>query len=569
MNAAIDFPWLALLAVLTGPAIGGLYLWHHRRRLRRLGELGGDAAIERLTPAVARQRPVRTLTRVGAAASLAVIALAGPRWGDGTVVGRQRGVDVVIAMDASVSMQAEDERPSRLERMRQEVRRYRAAAPGDRNALIAFAGRSYVLAPLTLDNGAIELFLDNFDPSIVGFAGTALAPTITQGTELLKAASGSASRVLLILSDGEAFDDHDAAIAAAQEAKAAGISIVAVGFGTEDGGTIPVFENGEMRELRDDAGEVVTTRYDPTLLKRVADAAGGEFIGAGESDRAGRIQRALSRLDAEQRNVEENLSRPLRLGWFLIPAILLLLVDAWRADGGEAARLRRWLRWAVPVFALTILPTTPGAVAAVAAPVLLVPRAAAAQSPVKLHEQGRYTEAAAKWRRAIEQGDKRMVTLYDLGTALLNADSLNTAEDALDRAQATPETAVRRRALFNLGLTRLKRAMRPDNPERARAAEGALAAYRQLLMETPGDDDARWNYEIALKIKQSGSGGGSREQPRQQPQESQQASPQENQPMSRQQAEQLLAAASRDERDTQARKQANTRMQRPPGGKAW
>ena len=97
------------------------------------------------------------------------------------------------AIDASLSMMAPDERPSRLERVKQEVRRLRAMSQADRVALIAFAGRSYILTPLTGDDGAIELFLDNLDPSVVGQAGSSLARALRQGTELLLASDGSAA----------------------------------------------------------------------------------------------------------------------------------------------------------------------------------------------------------------------------------------------------------------------------------------------------------------------------------------------------------------------------------------
>ena len=103
-------------------------------------------------------------------------------------------------------------------------------------------------------------------------------------------------------------------------------------------------------------------------------------------------------------------------------------------------------------------------------------------------------------------------------------------------------------------------------------AEGALAAYRSLLLETPEDADARWNYELALRLKKrNGAGGGQRDNPQSTPQQQRQSRQQQDdqKQMSRQQAEQLLAAAQRDERDTQARKQAGMRQQRPPGGKEW
>lgn len=553
MRAFVDLPMVAWAALAAPLLTAAAFAWQHRRRLRRIAALGVEAAIARLAPAGVRRAPVARGARIAAALGLATLGFAGPRWGEGTTIVRQRGLDVAIAMDASLSMLAEDERPNRLQRMRQEVRRYRASSPGDRNALIAFAGRSYILTPLTTDDGAIELFLDNFDPNIVGMAGTALAPTIVQGTDLLRAATGSASRVLVILSDGEAFDDHNAAVAAAREARRAGISIITVGFGTESGTTIPVMEGRIVVLKRDQDGEVVVTRYDPTLLRAVAEAAGGEFIAASDGDRGGRITRALARLDAEQRSIEEGLSRPLRLAWCLLPALFLLLLDAWRADGGSWNRIRRVLRL-----------TTPALVALAGSAAI-----AEAQAPSVLYEQGRYTEAAARWRQAIIGGDQRLATLYNLGTALLAADSLGTADEALERAAATPETRVRRLALFNLGLARLRKAMRPDEPDRPRAAEGALAAYRALLLEQPADADARWNYEIALRVRREAGGGGSREDRQSPPQQAQPQPREDERRMSRQQADQLLAAAARDERETQARKQAGTRAQRPPGGKEW
>ena len=153
---------------------------------------------------------------------------------------RGAGVALVLALDASLSMTATDERPSRLERMKQEVRRFRAQSGGDRIALLAFAGRSYILTPLTVDDGALELFLDNLDPSIVGQAGSSLARTITQGVDLLQATQGSGDRALILMSDGEAFEPEAEVAAAARRAGEVGIPIIAVGFGTEQGSTIPL-----------------------------------------------------------------------------------------------------------------------------------------------------------------------------------------------------------------------------------------------------------------------------------------------------------------------------------------
>ncbi|MFI5310276.1 MAG: VWA domain-containing protein [Gemmatimonadales bacterium] len=556
MSPRFDLPWIMVAAALL-PLLAAFTYWRwHRRRLVRLARLGPAVAIARLAPPGVRRAPVARAVRVSAALFLGALAFAGPRWGTGITVVRTEGIDVVLAMDASLSMLAEDERPSRLERMKQEIRRFRAASPGDRVALLAFAGRSYILSPLTSDDGAIELFLDNLDPSMVGEAGTALAPTITQGVDLLRAARGAAGRALVVLSDGEAFDDRAASLAAARAARDAEIEVVTVGFGTEAGTTIPVREGAGVVAKRDADGQMVITRYDPALLRDIAAAGHGEFIAASESERGVRIRQALMRLDQQQRDVAEGLSRPLRLAWFLLPAFLLLMTDAWRTDGGSARRLLHALRLAAPVLLVAVLPA-------------MVPAQSTASDPIAAFRSGGALQAARLWRQQITRGDKRPVTLFNYGTAMLAADSLDAAAEALERATLSPESDVRQRALYNLGLTQLRRGLRGEGGDR-HPLEAAIAAYRALLLQRPDDAEAKWNYELALKMQQQSGGAGGRDDqqnPRQQQQ--QRPQPDEGRAMSRQQAEQLLASAARDEKETQANRQRGTRQEKPPGKKDW
>ncbi|MBL8982611.1 MAG: VWA domain-containing protein, partial [Gemmatimonadetes bacterium] len=176
----VDSPLLLLVALLTVVGVVSLVVAGHRQLGRRLVRLAQAHLIERLAPDVERQSAWR-VTRLALVGVFAGIAFAGPRWGEEAQAVRGEGVDVVLALDASLSMLATDEAPNRLSRLKQEVRRYRDLARGDRVALLAFAGRSYILTPLTVDDGAIELFLDNLDPSIVGQAGSSLARTIAQG----------------------------------------------------------------------------------------------------------------------------------------------------------------------------------------------------------------------------------------------------------------------------------------------------------------------------------------------------------------------------------------------------
>ena len=336
-----QFQWaLAVTAVVTALTAWQL-IYSGRRRDARLARLGTPEMIARLAPgALLRQSRLRIVSCT-LAVLLAGLAFSGPRWGFERTVVRQSGIDLVLALDASASMLATDESPSRLEAMKQEVRRLRASGRGNRVALIAFAGRSYVLTPMTIDDGGLDLFLDNLDPTVVGQAGSSLAPPLRQATALLSLSKSPADKAVVLMSDGEGFEDASDVVDAAEKARDAGIAVITVGFGTRRGSTIPVREDGRMVLKRDDAGAVVTTRYEPALLEEAARAARGVFIPPGAGDRVAAMVQALAQLKAEQRSVEnrENLAHRYQL--FLLPAFLLLMLDALApAPPPRAARAR-------------------------------------------------------------------------------------------------------------------------------------------------------------------------------------------------------------------------------------
>lgn len=562
MTRLFDHAWMLPGALLLAVVAVLLIRAGAARRLARLARYGTEAAIARLAPSDAAAPPRARAWRLGLAALFLGIAVAGPRWGRSEQTLEVEGVDVAIAMDLSLSMLAADERPSRLERMKQEVRRLRASSPGDRFALIGFAGRSYILSPLTSDDGAIDLFLDNLSPSIVGQAGSAMAPPLRQGIDLLLASRGDADRALVVMSDGEAFDDHAEALELAGEAREAGIHLVTVGFGTPGGSAIPIAGPTGPSTKRDENGGVVITRYDATLLAALAEAGRGEFIPAEATDKGNRIRRVLSGLEASTREESLRLSRPLRFHWFALVAFALLLLDAFFADGG---RWPRWLRLRRPGAAPTL-----GALIAIGA----IAQPAVAQSPslkdaLAAQRDGRTADAVRQYRGVIAGGDRRPLVLYNLGTALLAADSLDGAVDALERSLFTTDAELRTRARYNLGLAYLRRGLRLDGDARNAALSNARRAFRTVLLEKPGDADAQWNYELALRAPSGGGGGGGGSgPPRQQGGSTPPHQPSQG-PMSRQQAEALLDAAAREERETQARRQRGNTPTRSAGQRDW
>ncbi|HZI30484.1 MAG TPA: VWA domain-containing protein [Gemmatimonadaceae bacterium] len=557
MMQVFDWPWMAVVSVVAAIAMAWLVRSSFKRRIMRVSRLGTRQLVMRLVPEVTLRLPRGRSLRLGLAALLAAIALAGPRWGEEATVLRGEGIDVVLALDASLSMLATDERPSRLERLKQEVRRLRAASKGDRFALLAFAGRSYILSPLTVDDGALDLFLDNLDPSIVGQAGSAISRAISQGTELLQASRSAGDRALVVMSDGEAFESSQEIVLAAERAAKAGIAVVTVGFGTTEGSTIPIRNGDRVDVKRDENNEIVVTKYVPETLRAAADAAQGTFIDAAETDKATRIRRALQTLRTTARQVESGRSGTPRFQLFLLPALLLII-----ADTLGSVRRRR-----VAASARTVPAAAAGLV--MLANGCALPGAQATRAADQF-AGGQYARAAASYRDAISDGDERVEMLYNLGTALVAADSLDRSLEPLERATLSEKDELRYRALFNLGLAQLEigRAGARNADSTRRALATAVELYKRVLLMRPGDGDAQWNYELALtELDRQSSGGSSQQQNNPDPQ------PQQGDPpppsLGRDQAEQLLSSAARDEQAVQGRKQRESRPTTPRRGKDW
>lgn len=554
-----DLPWLLALAVALPAALAWLLFSADRRRRARLEQLGDLEVVRRLLPPAAT-RPVRwRVARLAAAGALAGIAIAGPRWGTEQTVVRARGIDMVFALDASLSMMATDERPNRLGMMKQEVRRLREMSRGDRVGLLAFAGRSYVLSPLTIDAGALDLFLDNLDPSVVGQAGSSLAATIRQGIDLLLLTRSGADRALVVMSDGEAFESVEDVVAEARRAGQQGIHLVTVGFGTTAGSTIPIREGGSVTSKRDENGQIVVSRYNPDLLRAAAEAAGGTFIDAAQTDKATRIRGALASLRRQQRVAAAGETKTPRYQWFLLPAVLLLLVDTVLAD--RRGRRKGERAGGVPLPA-------PAAAATLVFLLLGCARQSDSAAAARAYRAGNFGQAAATYRRLIDGGDREGTTLYNYGTSLLAADSLRLATEVLERAAETRDPELRYRALFNMGLAHLKAGLAAPRQQADEPLDAALAAYKKVLLLRADDPDAKWNYELALREKERGGGGGGGGQSNES-QSQQSQSPRPSGGLGERQAEQLLGSAAREERDVQAKRQRQTKVEPPPGGKDW
>jgi Ca-activated chloride channel family protein len=316
------FGWLAVVFALW--VSGG---WLHRRRMKVLKVLGQPSTILRMVPAglTLRRRWSSTFRVVGLLCFVA--ALAGPLIGSKLVEFKQKGLDVFIAVDCSLSMQAEDLKPNRMAHAKLILGQLIDRLAGSRIGLIAFAGQAYVECPLTVDENAAKDVLDTIDVGTVPIPGTVIGDTIRTAIKGLKAGEGQ-NRVLILLTDGE--DHHSDPEGAAKEAAKVGLKIFPIGIGTPEGEPIPVFDDQGHRTgyKRDKKGDVVLSKLDEAMLIDLAHETGGQYFraspGGDEVDELGRALDQLQQGDQKTRmfNRFEN-----RYQWPLAAGLVLLLVS--------------------------------------------------------------------------------------------------------------------------------------------------------------------------------------------------------------------------------------------------
>lgn len=322
---------LGLVLVMAG--LFGWAAWQRRRALARFGDRG-------LVRQLAAVRPRRRLvgsTLVVLSAALFVVSLAGPRFGTEVREVERQGVDLLIALDVSASMQAEDIAPNRLARAKNEAKQLLDALSGDRVGLILFAGDAFIQCPLTTDYDAVRLFLDVAEPSLIATPGTdfevafhtatqAFEPPerMQQTAEASRRPEADRTRALLYLSDGE---NHIGSIRdITRRARERGIVLFAAGVGEPDGARIPRYENGRRVGFqRDRRGEIVRTRLEEEALTQLAES--GDYFRIGRaSSTLDRLPAALDRLEQTSFGSERFEEYAERYQWPLALALLLLTV---------------------------------------------------------------------------------------------------------------------------------------------------------------------------------------------------------------------------------------------------
>ena len=317
-----DFLWaLTLIPVLTAVFIW-MMIWR-RRALHRFGEW---TLVHRLLPGLSNSRVIAKFILLMLGYGFLIIGIANPQIGSKLVEGERKGIDIMIALDVSNSMMAEDIKPNRLAMSKQAISKLIDNLGNDRLGIVIFAGNAYMQLPITTDYSAAKMFLSNIDTKIVPTQGTAIGEAI----ELAKGAfdDETHSRAIIVISDGENHEDD--AIEAAKDASEKGIIVYTVGMGLPEGAPIPEYNNYDQMVgyKKDRNGSTVVTKLNESMLQQIASAGKGVYV------RANNTQSGLKTILEEINKLEKTKfeSRMFsdyedRFQYFIAVSLILLLLE--------------------------------------------------------------------------------------------------------------------------------------------------------------------------------------------------------------------------------------------------
>lgn len=262
---ALNFLWFL-------PLVCFAFIFELRKKRTALSGFAENKLLSRLVGEEKKGRIYFKIFLILFALALVIVALAGPRWGSRYQEVNQQGVDIMIAVDVSSSMLVQDVKPSRMERAKREMQDFIKIVQGDRIGLVAFAGSAFVQCPLTLDYGALSMFLSELGPGLIPVEGTDIGAAIDTAVSSFDEKSNT-DRVILLITDGE--DNEGKAVKAGEKAADKKVKVFIFGIGEASGGPVPA-EGGGF--VKDRWGKMVLSKLDEEGLKKIASSTGGDYV---------------------------------------------------------------------------------------------------------------------------------------------------------------------------------------------------------------------------------------------------------------------------------------------------
>jgi len=464
--------WLWALLVL--PLIAGLFLWSHRRGQALVAKIVAVRLRDQLSGSVSPLRRILRASLLLVSLALAIVSLAQPRLGFTEKETKQKGRDVIVAIDTSRSMLATDVAPTRLARAKLFTQDLVALLQGDRVGLVAFAGSAFLQAPLTLDYNAVTNALDELDTTVIPKGGTNIASAITAAREAFGKAEGQ-TRALIILTDGEELDADG--IAAAKQASQEGIRIFSVGIGSPEGSLISIrTEDGRQDFVRDSSGKTVNSKLDQSRLQEIASATGGFFTLIGPEAAREVFQKGIEPMELSETGVFSARQPVERYQWPLAVAILCLAVSLLPGD-------RRRRSSAMVALLLSFCPY------------------AQAQSGLDEYKNGEFEKAGTVFQEQLKNQPSSKALQFNSGAAAYKSGDFEKAIAQFTDALLAEDQKLREDASYNLANSLVRKGeAAKENEAKKTNWKNALEHYEETLRLNPDNQLAAQNRDITKKL---------------------------------------------------------------------
>ncbi|HEX4084642.1 MAG TPA: VWA domain-containing protein [Chthoniobacteraceae bacterium] len=543
--------WLE--ALLLAPALLALFIRNEMLRDDLLKKLVAARLLPNLAASASavRRRWKYLLALLGL--TFVIIALAQPRIGYNVVINHRLGLDLMLAVDTSKSMLSTDVQPDRLTRAKFAAQDLIDSLEGDRVGLIAFAGTSFVEAPLTVDYSAVVNSINALDTNTIPRGGTNIASAIREAADAFGTGEGK-SRALVLFTDGEELEDD--AVQAAKEV-AGKFEIFTVGVGTREGSLIPVpSDGGGTQFLKDDQGQYVKSKLDEEKLKQIAAATGGFYIHleSGPATAKAIMNQGLNKLQEHEFETRE--SMPIeRYQWPLGAGILLLIISIFIRERRPAARTaprrapeREAVKVAATVSLLLLMATVHGW---------------SKNEGLNLYDQKNYKEAYDTFQNQLERDPDSGGLEFDSGASAYKEGDYDKALEDFGKVLGSKDQALHEQAEYNLANTLVQRgALQQEKDQKIKEWNDALNHYDQALKANPQNTDAKYNRDLVKRmIDDLNKKEQQQQQQNQQQQNQQQKNQQQNQQQNNQKNQQQNNQKNQQNQNQQNQNQQNQQQQ--------
>jgi Ca-activated chloride channel homolog len=484
-------PNMLWLLLVIPPALLAFFWWAGRKRQHLLTQFIHARLLPTLTVGISARRQRIRLGCLVLAVVCLILALARPQWGFDWEEVKQRGLDIVVAIDTSKSMLAEDIPPNRLARAKLAALELMQRARTDRLGLVAFAGTAFLQCPLTIDDAAFRQSVEALDVNTIPQGGTALAAAIAEALTAYK--EGDNYKILVLVTDGE--DQDSGALEAAEKAAKEGLRIFTVGIGTAEGEILRIKNaQGGSEYIRDEQGNVHKSHLNERLLQQIAGATEGGFYlplrGAKAIDAL--YDQGLAKLPKSQHQEKFVRQYHDRYHWPLAAAIVLLLVEMLFPERKRGVR---------PGQEAIGRPLAAAVISCISW-CLLAPMQASASpaSALREYKAGQYEQALKEYERLLKKKTDDPRLHFNAGAAAYRNRQFDEAAKQFNATLASPDLKLQGLAYYNEGNSLYHLGERnPDPKQRQEAWEKALQDYQSTVKLNPQDADAKFNYEFVKK----------------------------------------------------------------------